>query len=198
MEVRTANFHLAAYDPAQIPRDDRPQFAVAGRSNVGKSSLINTVLRRKNIARVSQTPGKTQALQFYLINDRIYLVDLPGYGYARVPRAIAQSWGPLVTDYLEGSKHLRLIFLLLDVRREPTADDLRLVDWLHASPVPWQVVLTKVDKLSNMQLGRRRKEIATSLDLSAEELIPFSTVTRRGVAEFWKRVSEVTENKSRA
>lgn len=152
------------------------------------------MLRRRNIARVSRTPGKTQAVQFYLINERIYLVDLPGYGYAKVSRSVSASWGPLVTGYLEGSSALRLIFVLLDVRRELSAADLRLIEWLDAHSVPWQAVLTKADKLSNHQMARRRQELADSLQAAPDTLIPFSSMTRRGVAELWSRIEQAVES----
>lgn len=152
--------------------------------------MINTVLRRKQIARVSQTPGKTRAIHFYLINERLYLVDLPGYGYAKVSKSISATWGPLVSGYLERSPHLRLIFVLLDARRVPSEEDLGMLEWMSALSLPWQVVLTKSDKLSNNQLARGRKVIAEAIGCSAADLIPFSRITGRGVEEFWKRIEQ--------
>ena len=125
---------------------------MVGRSNVGKSSLINAVLKRKAVARVSQTPGKTQAIQFYLINERFYIVDFPGYGYAKVPKDIARSWGELVRGYLESADALKLIFILLDVRRTPSPEDRQMHDWTTASGIDERILLTKSDKLSNNQL----------------------------------------------
>jgi ribosome biogenesis GTP-binding protein YsxC/EngB len=136
LDIRTAVFHRAAYKPADFPRDGRPQFAVVGRSNVGKSSFINTLLGRKSLARVSQTPGKTQAIQFYLINDRFYLVDLPGYGYAKVPRAVVATWGDLIRAYFEQANTLKLVFLLVDARREPTDEDVMMREWMEAALAP--------------------------------------------------------------
>src|SRR5205085_10025896 len=121
---------------------------MAGRSNVGKSSLINAVLKRKAVARVSQTPGKTQAIHFYLINEKFYVVDLPGYGYAKVPKDVKRSWGDLVRGYLESGDMLRLIFLLLDVRRSPTPEDLEMHDWTRASGIEERILPTKTDQLS--------------------------------------------------
>ncbi len=194
MEIRSVELHRAAYKPEDFPGDDRSQFAIVGRSNVGKSSLINTVLNRKGVARTSQTPGKTQAIHFYLINEKIYIVDLPGYGYAKVPRDMARSWGALAKQYFESSMTLKVVFLLLDVRRIPTEDDLMMRDWMNGAGVPWVAVLTKVDKFSGNQLAKARKEIAATLQIESKLLINFSKVTRAGLADLWR----VIENPANA
>lgn len=183
MDIKTVSFHRAAYKPEDFPRDKRPQFAFVGRSNVGKSSLINAVVNRKKVARVSQTPGKTQAVQFYLVNDRFYLVDLPGYGYAKVSKAMMASWGELVRGYLDSSDDLRLIFLLLDSRREPGQQDLQMHEWTRGADIDEKVVLTKSDKLSNQQLIRSRTEIARNLGAETSQLIAASAVTKKGIDE---------------
>lgn len=152
-----------------------------GRSNVGKSSLINALLNRKGIARVSQTPGKTQAVQFYLINEKFYLVDLPGYGYARVPKSMMRSWGELVRGYLDSSDDIRMIFLLLDARRTPGEQDLQMHDWTYSAGIDERVVLTKSDKLSNNELVKSRQEVAKELNVDPAELIPVSAVTKKGI-----------------
>lgn len=162
---------------------------MVGRSNVGKSSLINAVLKRKAVARVSQTPGKTQAIHFYLVNDRFHIVDLPGYGYAKVPKSMMRSWGELVRGYLENSESLRLIFLLLDARRVPGEHDLRMHEWTKAAGIDERVVMTKSDKLSNTQLARSRAELAKDLGMPAEELIPFSAVTKEGIEDLRREIS---------
>ena len=155
---------------------------MVGRSNVGKSSFINTLLNRRSLARVSQTPGKTQAIQFYMINDRFYLVDLPGYGYAKVPRAMAASWGELIRSYFEQATTLKLVFLLVDARREPTDEDVMMREWLEEAARPWRLVITKVDKLSNNQRARSRQIIAEAMEPESAP-IEFSKITRQGLDE---------------
>jgi len=155
---------------------------MVGRSNVGKSSLINAVLGRKGVARVSQTPGKTQAIQFYLVNEKFYLVDLPGYGYAKVPKSMSRSWGDLVRGYLESAEDLRVIFLLMDVRRTPGEQDLQMHHWARdLDGVDERIVLTKTDKLSNNELITSRRSIATDLQLEDAQLIAASTVSKKGI-----------------
>lgn len=155
---------------------------MVGRSNVGKSSLINAVLGRKGVARVSQTPGKTQAIQFYLVNEKFYLVDLPGYGYAKVPKSMSRSWGELVRGYLENAEALRVIFLLLDVRRTPGEQDLQMHQWARdLESVEERVVLTKSDKLSNSQLTTSRRDIAGELEIDDAQLIAASVVNKKGI-----------------
>jgi len=155
---------------------------MVGRSNVGKSSLINSVLNRKGIARVSQTPGKTQAIQFYLINEKFYLVDLPGYGYAKVPKSVVSTWGELMRGYLENAADLKVIFLLLDIRRVPSEHDLDMHAWARAlDGVAEKVVLTKSDKLSNNQVAVQRRAIAQQLEMDDEDLITASVVTKKGI-----------------
>ena len=161
---------------------------MVGRSNVGKSSLINAVLKRKAIARVSHTPGKTQAVQFYLINDRFYLVDLPGYGYAKVPKTMMKAWGELVRGYLDGADALRLFFLLLDVRRTPGEHDLQMHAWAQSAGIDFKVVLTKSDKLSNNELAKQRSLIAHELEVDPSHLIPFSAVTKKGVDQVRREI----------
>jgi GTP-binding protein len=189
LEIRSVEFYRAAYKAEDFPTDKRPQFAMIGRSNVGKSSLINAILNRKTVARVSQTPGKTQAIHFYLVNGRFHIVDLPGYGYAKVPKTMMRSWGELVRGYLESADALRLILLLIDARRVPGEHDLQMHRWTREAAIDERVIMTKSDKLSNVQLTRSRAAIAAGLELGAEELIPFSAVTKKGVHEVRREIA---------
>lgn len=188
MEIRSVEFHRAAYKADDFPRDGRPQFAIVGRSNVGKSSLINAIFRRKDLARVSQTPGKTQAIQFYLVNDAVYVVDLPGYGYAKVPRELVSSWGALINDYLERSDALRLIFVLLDIRRTPSPDDLQMIDWVRSAGRNFRLVLTKVDKVSNNERAVAKRRIGKDTGVDLADMITFSKMTREGVDQLWRAI----------
>jgi len=189
LDIRSVEFYRAAYKPADFPNDGRPQFAIVGRSNVGKSRLINAVLKRKAVARVSHTPGKTQAIQFYLVNDRFYIVDLPGYGYAKVPKDVKRSWGQLVRSYLESAEALGLIFLLLDARRTPSSDDHEMHDWTRAAGIDERILLTKSDKLSKNQLAKNRAEIAAEMNVDVEELIACSVITRQGVENVRREIA---------
>lgn len=164
---------------------------MVGRSNVGKSTLINAVLKRKNLARTSQTPGKTRAIQFYLVNDRFYLVDLPGYGFAKVSKTEREGWKSLILGYLESESPIDLFFLLLDARREPSDFDMMMRDWLAESNLNWRPVLTKIDKLSNNGLNKQRSVIAKHLGCDREDFILFSGIDRRGTDELRTQIGNV-------
>jgi GTP-binding protein len=189
LDIKSVSFHRAAYQPGDFPRDKRPQFAMVGRSNVGKSSLINAVVNRKGVARVSQTPGKTQAVHFYLVNDRFYIVDLPGYGYAKVPKSIKSTWATLVRGYLEEADALKLIFLLLDSRREPSEDDMRMHDWAVAAGIDEKLIMTKSDKLSRNELAKSRAMISGEAKVEPENVIAFSSVTKQGVEDIRREIA---------
>jgi GTP-binding protein len=170
-----------------------PEVAFAGRSNVGKSSLINCLLNRKGLVRTSSTPGRTQLLNFFLINEDLYLVDLPGYGFARAPRAEREKWQPMVHGYLRGRVSLRAVVWLLDVRRDPSREDLQFLDWLEESEIPTIPVVTKVDKVSRNELKRRMAKIAAGTGLPVELFTPFSVMTRQGHKEVWELISMALE-----
>ncbi len=190
MHVHSAVFVTSASGLAGCPQSRLPEIAFAGRSNVGKSSLINCLLNRKGLVRTSSTPGRTQLLNFFVINDLLHFVDLPGYGFARAPRPVRERWQPMVHGYLRGRRNLRAVVWLLDVRREPSREDLEFLDWLEESGVPTIPVITKVDKVSRNELGRCIKKIAVCTGLPAELLTPFSALNRQGHAEVWALIEE--------
>lgn len=159
------------------PEAALPEIAFAGRSNVGKSSLLNRLVRRKKFARVSNTPGRTREINFFRVNDAFVLVDLPGYGYARISKARRAEWTPLIEGYLSRSPQLRGIVHLLDARHDPTADDLQMLDFLANVGVPTILALTKIDKLTRKQVAARVGELSRQLGVEAEQVIPFSAVT---------------------
>ncbi len=162
------------------PETALPEIAFAGRSNVGKSSLINSLLRRSKAARVSNTPGRTREINFFKVNDQFVLVDLPGYGYARISKDRKAEWQPMIEGYLRNSPNLRGIVQLMDVRHDPTKDDIQMLDFLATVGVPTMVVMTKTDKLSKAQAAERIAAISSSLGLESDQVIPFSSVTGAG------------------
>ncbi len=185
MEVRTVEFAGSLFDPGAPVPGDLPQVAFSGRSNVGKSSLINVLLRRtrKKLARVSATPGKTRSLNFYLVNDRFFLVDLPGFGFARASSRMRQSWRTLVEDYLVGEPKLRGVVHLVDARRDPTTTDLEMVEFLAEKGLPTLVVLTKMDKLKRLARERTVTQAVKRLKIDADQVLGFSSKTGEGREE---------------
>jgi len=176
-----------------LPKDRRLQIALAGRSNVGKSTLLNKLVGRKNIAKVSTTPGKTRSLNFFLVNNRFYLVDLPGYGYAKVSKTERKEWGKLVEGYLKSSPNLAGLVLLLDCRRDPTTDDVELMDWLDHRQIPMLTVVTKADKLTRDKMNRKLAAVEKELGVSA---IGFSAVSGLGKKELVDSVLSLVEETS--
>lgn len=186
MNIKSAAFITSAVKPAQYPLPERPEVAFAGRSNVGKSSLINTLLGRKNLVKTSSTPGRTQTLNFFLINDGFYITDLPGYGYAKVPEAVRKQWGPMVETYLKSRAALGAVVVILDVRRLPNQADHDLLKWLAHYQIPEIVVLTKADKLKKNKQVRQRALIADDLGRDPSSLIVFSAATGLGKRTLWR------------
>jgi GTP-binding protein len=180
MKILSAAFVISAAVPKQFPMDRKPQIAFAGRSNVGKSSIINTLLHRKNLVKTSATPGKTQLVNFFIINEAFYFVDLPGYGFARVPHAVTDAWAPMIEGYLKGSPGLRAVVVLLDARREPDERDIRLIDWLHQYEIPAIYALTKADKLNRQEADRAQRDIHSRLGIT-NPLILTSARTGLGI-----------------
>jgi GTP-binding protein len=171
------------------PELDLPEIAFAGRSNVGKSSLLNKVLKRRSFARVSKTPGRTREINFFKVNGTFILADLPGYGYARVSKERSAEWGPLIESYLRGTKHLRGVVQLLDVRHDPTNDDRQMLDFLADVEVPVMFVATKIDKLSRAAAERRVRELAIMLQVDEAHIIPFSAQTGVGRDELAEAIA---------
>lgn len=190
MKITSATFVKSATSPEHYPRDGRPEIAFMGRSNVGKSSLINSLLGVKGLARTSSTPGRTQLINFFLINDAFYFVDLPGYGYARVPQNVKKHWGPMVEKYLATRPGLVLSIVITDSRHEPTELDLQMIEWLETRRKPFIIVATKADKLSSNQL--RAQLGRASAVLGSGELVAYSAVTRSGAARIWKEITSRT------
>jgi GTP-binding protein len=176
------------------PPSDLPEIAFAGRSNVGKSSLLNTLVRRKSFARVSRTPGRTREINFFRVNNGFVLVDLPGYGYARISKEKKAEWRPMITSYLKRTQQLRGIVLLLDIRREPSDDDRAMLDFLAEVEVPTIVALTKMDKLSKSAAREHAAKIARALALDSEQVIPFSAQTGDGRAELLEAIAQLVES----
>jgi GTP-binding protein len=189
MIVTSCRFHLDARRAGDFPRDGLAEVAFMGRSNVGKSSLINRLLGIRALARTSKTPGRTRSIHFYRVNERVYFVDLPGYGYARVPRKMREEWKGLVESYLDRPGRPDLAIHLVDARHEPSGLDRELAEWLRSRGARRQVVLTKADKLSGVQRTRAAAEAARRLDLGPEAPpIPVSAVTGDGIPALWRMI----------
>ena len=181
MRIKQSEFIISAVKKQQYPTDNRVEIAFVGRSNVGKSSIINALTNRKKLAKVSQTPGKTRLINFFLINNDFYLVDLPGYGYAKVSKAEKASWGQTIERYLNGREELKRVVLLVDSRHKPTADDVMMHEWIKHYGYDVIVVATKSDKLSNNNLRKSEKVIRETLKLDKEDkLYFFSSLKKKG------------------
>lgn len=181
------------HELSQLPRDRRPQVALAGRSNVGKSTLLNSLVGRKGMAKVSSTPGKTRALNFFLINESFYLVDLPGYGYAKVSKSVHAGWGALIETYLTKSEHLAGLVLLLDSRRDLSDDDLELLEWLAARKIPALCAITKADKVNRDQINRKVLQVEKEIGIPA---LAFSSLKGTGKSDLVMAVIELVKEYS--
>jgi len=190
MKIASAEFVKSATDPSQYPEGKLPEIAFAGRSNVGKSSLINTIARKKNLAKTSSTPGCTRLINFFIVNNEISLVDLPGYGYARAPIASRREWGPMIETYLKRRESLESVIVILDVRRHPSEQDLTLIDWLHHYEIIPTVVLTKIDKISRSQVKVRQRKIKEMLALTTDPIL-FSARTGEGKDIIWGAIKDL-------
>jgi GTP-binding protein len=188
MNVKSAEFVTSAVKPVQYPPAGLPEIAFAGRSNVGKSSLINSLLGRRNLVKTSSKPGRTQTINFFVINDSFYFVDLPGYGYAKVPMEVRKNWGPMVEQYLKTRQELCAAVVILDIRRKPNQGDHDLFAWLTHHSIPQIVVLTKADKLKRNKQAQQRTMIAGDLSKDLSSLILFSAATGLGKRELWAAI----------
>jgi GTP-binding protein len=192
MKITSAEFVKSAFEMAHWMHDGRPEIAFLGRSNVGKSSLINSLLLRKGLARTSNTPGRTQSINFFLINDAFYFADLPGYGYAKVSKTMRADWGKMAEEYLAERRELALCIQLVDIRHKPSPLDSQLNEWLIHFGKPHIVVATKADKLSNNEL--RKALGVTKKTFAQSTVMPYSSNTGRGRDELWSRINSATDN----
>lgn len=191
MVIKNVELETVCGITSKLPENTLPEIAFAGKSNVGKSSLINGLMNRKSLARTSSQPGKTQTINFYNINKELYFVDLPGYGYAKVSKDVKEKWGKMIERYLNTSKQLRTIFLLVDIRHEPSANDRNMYEWIVANGHKPVIIATKLDKISKGQLLKHLKQIRNGLGADKDTVIfPFSAQTKQGRDEIWKFIDE--------
>ena len=192
MIIRKAELETVCGITSTLPENLLPEFAFAGKSNVGKSSLINGLLNRRALARTSSQPGKTQTINFYYVNDDLYFVDLPGYGYAKVSVEVKAKWGKMIERYLKKSKMLKCIFLLIDIRHDPSANDKMMYDWIVSNGYKPVIIATKLDKLKRSQIQKHVKMVREGLGLEKEDvLIPFSAETKQGRDEIWALIESL-------
>lgn len=191
MKIKSVNLETVCGITSVLPKNDKMEIAFAGKSNVGKSSLINALLNRKSYARVSQQPGKTQTINFYNINEMMYVVDLPGYGYAKVSVKMKDQWKKLIENYLLGSEQLRIVFLLIDIRHEPSNNDRQMYDWICYHGFNPVIIATKLDKISRSQVPKHLKMIRTGLNaMEGTPIFPFSSLSKQGRDEIWEFIDE--------
>lgn len=193
MKIRSAKFVTSATRPSQYPPADLPEIAFAGRSNVGKSSLINTLVNRKHLVKTSSTPGRTQLINFFNINDTVGFVDLPGYGYARVPVSVRKKWGPMIETFLSKRENLKGVVVIMDIRRTPGTEESDLLHWLAHYDVASILVITKADKLSRNKQIKQLNTIIRTLGVPKEEAILFSAKTRLGRDAVWQAILDMTD-----
>ena len=189
MVIKNINLETVCGITSVLPENDKPEIAFAGKSNVGKSSLINALMNRKSFARISATPGKTQTINFYNINDAMYLVDLPGYGYANASPAVKAKWGKMIEKYLRQSANLKQVFLLVDIRHDPSENDKMMYNWIVDNGFRPVIIATKLDKLKRSQIAKHVKAVRAGLGLKEDDiLIPFSSQTKQGLDELWNTI----------
>lgn len=187
MVIKSVELEIVCGITSKLPDTDKPEVAFAGKSNVGKSSLINGLMNRKSLARTSAQPGKTQTINYYNINDAMYLVDLPGYGYAKVSQKEKEKWGQMIENYLHTSKQLKAVFLLIDIRHEPSANDKQMYDWIVYQGYDPIIIATKLDKINRSQIQKHVKMLRTGLNVKpGTPIMPYSALTKQGREEIWE------------
>ena len=197
MKIKSVELETVCGITSKLPENDKMEIAFAGKSNVGKSSLINGLLNRKSLARTSSSPGKTQTINFYNVNKELYFVDLPGYGYAKVSMEIREKWGKMIERYLRKSDVLAAIFLLIDIRHEPSANDRQMYDWIVSNGYRPVIIATKLDKIKRSQLQKQISIIKKSLGCPSEtKVFPFSAQTKQGRDEIWEVINSLREDES--
>ena len=197
MIIKQAELETVCGITSKVPEHDQPEFAFAGKSNVGKSSLINGLMNRKSLARTSSQPGKTQTINFYSVNQELYLVDLPGYGYAKAAQEIRAKWGKMIENYLHGSRQLKAVFLLVDIRHEASANDREMYRWIVHQGYEPIIIATKLDKIKRSQVQKQLKLLRESLNpVPGTRIIPFSAQTRQGREEIWVMIDGLLEEES--
>jgi GTP-binding protein len=196
MKIKTAELETVCGPTSQLPHNTQPEVAFTGKSNVGKSSLINSLMNRKSLARTSAQPGKTQTLNFYHLNNEIYLVDLPGYGYAKSSKVEREKWGEMIERYITSSEQLEVVFLLIDIRHDPTKNDIEMYNWLKYMEMQTIVIATKSDKLKKHEIQKSVKNIERCLNAEDDDLIivPYSSVTKEGREEIWDFFDQILGN----
>ena len=193
MIIKSAEFVTSATRPTQYPLASMPEIAFSGRSNVGKSSLINILVNRKHLVKTSRTPGRTQLVNFFVVNNAMGFVDLPGYGYARVPQSEKKDWGPMIETYLTTRETLKGVVLIMDIRRAPKLEEKTFMGWLNHYDIPGILVLTKTDKLSKSEQQKQQRSIANLLSVARDDLILFSAKTRKGRDEVWEAIEKLLQ-----
>ena len=194
MVIKSVNLETVCGVTSKLPDNSLPEVAFAGKSNVGKSSLINALMNRKSYARTSAQPGKTQTINFYNINDELYFVDLPGYGYAKASKTEVEKWGKMIERYLATSKKLKCIFLLIDIRHEPGANDRLMYDWIVANGYTPVIIATKLDKINRSQTAKQLKVLRTALGANDSEIIPFSATKKQGREKIYEIIDKILED----
>lgn len=195
MIIKSVDLETVCGITSRLPENKLPEVAFAGKSNVGKSSLINALMNRKSYARISAKPGKTQTINYYNINQELYYVDLPGYGYAKVTQSVKEKWGQMIENYLQSSKQLKLVFLLIDIRHKPSKNDVLMYDWILHNGYHPVIIATKLDKLKRSQVQKHIKEIRTELQMDKETTVfPFSALSKQGREEIWDFIEEKVLN----